>query len=71
MRLIKAGVEIFDENTLRESNRFLFVTGEPGSGKSEMLVHAAARCCCRWLLCALALSYGYACPRVSGSFARI
>ena len=34
---------VSDANDVLESNRMLFVSGEPGSGKSEVLVHAAVR----------------------------
>ena len=42
---IAAGVNISDENALVHAavngRRFLYISGEPGSGKSEMLIHAA------------------------------
>ena len=32
-----------DANVVRELNRYLAIHGEPGSGKSEVLVHAAVQ----------------------------
>ena len=40
---ISTALDICDEQTLRSSSRYLYVCGKPGSGKSEMLVHAAHR----------------------------
>ena len=41
--LIKEGTEITDANELAKADRMLAIAGEPGSGKSEILVHAAVR----------------------------
>ena len=41
--LIKEGTEITDANELAKADRMLAIAGEPGSGKSEVLVHAAVR----------------------------
>ena len=38
---IREGVNVVDANQLQSANRFLFLRGQPGSGKSEVLVHAA------------------------------
>jgi len=40
---IEQGIGISDENVLRQSSQRLFISGEPGAGKSEMLIHAAAK----------------------------
>ena len=38
---IREGVNVVDANQVQLANRFLFLRGQPGSGKSEVLVHAA------------------------------
>ena len=40
---IHEGLSCTDANMLMASRRMLFLSGEPGSGKSEVIVHAAAR----------------------------
>ena len=36
-----AGIRVCDANSMREADRWLYLSGEPGSGKSEVIVHAA------------------------------
>jgi len=43
MDAIEDGVGISDANVARRAERRLFISGEPGSGKSEVLIHAAVR----------------------------
>ena len=38
---IQRGLDVCDENAMRASNRHVYLNGKPGSGKSEVLVHAA------------------------------
>ena len=45
LRLIDAGVSYEDEETKRNSRRFLCIPGPPGSGKSAVLLEAAIRHC--------------------------
>ena len=40
---IRDGLRVDDANAIRELQRLLHLTGDPGSGKSEVFVHAAAR----------------------------
>ena len=41
MTTIHDGVRCADANALQSSNRFIYLSGEPGSGKSEVLAHSA------------------------------
>ena len=43
LHAITSGVCSLDENEDREAMRWLYVCGKPGSGKSEVLIHAAVR----------------------------
>ena len=43
--LMALGYSYEDEDTRRASNRFLFIKGKPGSGKSLVLLEAAVRAC--------------------------
>ena len=38
---IRDGLDISDANAIREAERFIYLSGDPGSGKSEVVVHAA------------------------------
>ena len=44
---IAAALNISDENVLCRTSRALFIGGEPGSGKSEVLCHAAHQAACQ------------------------
>jgi len=43
LRLIADGISHEDEETRRQSKRFLYVSGPPGSGKSAVILEAALR----------------------------
>ena len=45
LRLIAEGYSHEDEESRRNSSRFLYVKGRPGSGKSAVLLEAAIRAC--------------------------
>ena len=45
MRVIDEGVSHEDEEAKRNSRRFLYIPGSPGSGKSAVLLEAAIRHC--------------------------
>ena len=45
LRVIAEGVSHEDEESRRNSRRFLYVPGAPGSGKSAVLLEAAVRHC--------------------------
>ena len=42
MDMIRAGIRVCDANSMLEASRWLYLSGEPGAGKSEVIVHAAA-----------------------------
>eukprot|EP00959_Pyramimonas_sp_CCMP1952_P443797 9290938-Pyramimonas_sp.AAC.1 len=44
LRAVKAGGERCDANGVDESQRWLYLGGSPGTGKTEVLLHAAATC---------------------------
>ena len=43
LRAIRDGLAVDDANAIRDSDRLLHLAGDPGSGKSEVIIHAAAR----------------------------
>ena len=43
--LVATGYSFEDKDTRRESFRFLYINGEPGSGKSAVLLECAIRAC--------------------------
>ena len=41
MDRIRAGLRVADANAMLGASRWLYLSGEPGAGKSEVIVHAA------------------------------
>ena len=45
LALVATGYSFEDEDARRESSRFLYINGEPGNGKSAVLLECAIRAC--------------------------